>query len=59
MKDSYKDLIQTLILDTLHKHPEGLTTQEIYKEVKNKLKLILKYKKNEEKNKKILDKILK
>lgn len=59
MKNDYENLIQSLILDALHKHPEGLTTQEIHKIVKTKLKLILKYKKNEEKNRKILDKILK
>ena len=58
MKNDYENLIQSLILDALHKHPEGLTTQEIHKIIKTKLKLILKYKKLEEKMQKTLDKII-
>lgn len=58
MKNNYENLIQSLILDALHKHPEGLTTQEIHKIIKTKLKLILKYKKLEEKMQKTLDKII-
>lgn len=53
-----EELIETLIMLTLEKHPEGLTTNQIHKAVKSKLKLILKYKKLEEKMQKTLDKII-
>ena len=51
-------LIQAIILKALQDNPKGLTTRQIHKMVKRKLKLILQYKKLEEKMKKILDKIL-
>ena len=51
-------LIEALILNGLHKHPEGLTTRQIQKRVQKKLKLILKYKKFEEKMQNTLDKII-
>lgn len=52
------ELIEALIMNALHKHPEGLTTRQIQKIVKKKLKLILKYKKIEENLQKTLDKII-
>lgn len=52
------ELIEALILNGLHKYPEGLTTRQIQKMVNKKLKLILKYKKLEEKMQNILDKII-
>lgn len=51
-------LIQAIILKALQDNPQGLTTRQIHKVVKRKLKLILQYKKLEEKMKKTLDKIL-
>lgn len=53
------NLIQMLILQAIKKSPEGLTTRQIQKVVKSKLKLILKYKKIEEQQQKLLEKILK
>ena len=53
------ELIQNLILMELQHNPDGLTTRQIHKRVRRKLKLIKKYKKNQEKNEKILDKIIK
>lgn len=52
------ELIEALILNGLHKHPEGLTTRQVQKMVNKKLKLILKYKKLEEKIQNTLDKII-
>jgi len=54
----FDELIQALILNELEKEPDGLTEKQITKKVRKKLKLIKKYKINEEKNQKILDKIL-
>ena len=51
-------LIQAIILKALQDNPKGLTTRQTHKVVKRKLKLILQYKKLEEKMKKTLDKIL-
>lgn len=51
-------LIEAIILKALQDNPKGLATRQIHKIVKRKLKLILQYKKLEEKMKKTLDKIL-
>lgn len=52
------ELIQAIILKALQDNPKGLTTRQIHKIVKRKLKLILQYKKLEEKMKKHLTKYL-
>ena len=52
------ELIEALIMNALHKRPEGLTTRQIQKIVRKKLKLILKYKKIEKNLQKTLDKII-
>ena len=41
----FDDLIQALILQELKKHPEGMTTKQIHKAVKKKMKKIIKLKK--------------
>lgn len=51
-------LIEAIILKALQDNPKGLATRQIHKIVKRKLKLILQYKKLEEKMKKTFDKIL-
>lgn len=52
------DLIQAIILKALQDSPQGLTTRQVHRVVRKKLKLILKYKKLEEKLQKTLDKII-
>lgn len=42
MSKELDELIQAFILDELKKHPEGLTTKQIEKLVKNKLKKLKK-----------------
>ena len=52
------ELIHAIILKALQDNPKGLTTRQIQKAIKKKKKIILQYKKLEEKMKKTLDKIL-
>lgn len=58
MKKDFEELIQALILQELTQHPEGLTEKQIHKAINKKLKLIKQYKINQEKNEKILKKLL-